>query len=71
VVLQAPGGQGLFLDPRPLGHNGHAPAGVDVSRREVVQALLGTGVVVMLNKGCDLLLQGAGQVVVLEQDPVL
>ena len=71
VVLQAPLGEGLFLDPRPLGQDGLAPTEVDIGRREVAQALVGTGVVVVLDEGCDLLRQGTRQIVVLEQDAVL
>lgn len=48
--------------PRPGGDGG---------RGKGLQALVGAGMVVMLDNGCDLLLQGAGPGVGREQDPVL
>ena len=71
MVLQAPGGEGLFLDPVSLGQDGLTAAAVDVGGREVAQALVGAGVIVVLHEGPDLLLEIARQEVVLEQDPVL
>lgn len=65
LVLQAPLGEGLFLDPCPLGQDGLAPTEVDISRREIAQALVGTGVSVVLNEGYDLLLQSTRQIVVI------
>lgn len=71
MVLQAPGGEGLFLDPFPFGQDGLAATEVDVSRCEVAQALVGAGMVVVLDEGCDLRLERPGRIVVLEQDEVL
>ena len=47
------------------------PVEVDVGWREVIQALVGAAVVVVLAKGRDPRLEFAGQVVVFEQDAVL
>ena len=44
---------------------------IDVGRGQVLQALVGAAVVVVLDEGPDLRLEVAGQVVVLEQDAVL
>ena len=62
---------GLPLDALTLAQDGFSPAGVDVCRGEVAQALVGAAVVVVLDEGPDLRLEVAGQVVVLEQDAVL
>ncbi len=62
VVLQAPAGEGLSLDALPLPEDGLAPAAVDVGGGEVAQALVGAGVVVVLDEGPDLLLKRSGQV---------
>jgi hypothetical protein len=70
-VLQAPAGEGLSLDPVPIGQDGLPSTEVDVGGREVAWAFMGTGVVVVLDEGADLLFEITGQVVVLEQDPVL
>ena len=66
VVLQAPVGQGLFLDPRPLARDGLAAAKIDVGRGDVAQTFMGAGVVVVLHEGADLLFEITGQGVVLE-----
>ena len=67
VVVQAPGGGGLALEPGPLGQDGLAPAVVGVGRGEAATALVGPDVVVAFDEGADLLFEGAGQVAVLEQ----
>ena len=67
MVLQAAGVQRPSLDPGPLGEGGLAAAVAGVGRGEVLQALVGAGVVVALDEGADLRLEGAGQAVVLEQ----
>ena len=61
-MLQAPLGQGLSLDTLPFDQDGLAPAVVDVGGGEVAQALVGAGVVVVLDEGPDLLLKRSGQV---------
>ena len=70
-MLQAPVGQGLSLDPFAFGQDGLAAAEVDVGWGEIVQALVGAAVVVVLDEAAHLLLQGTRQIVVLEQDAVL
>ncbi len=71
MVVQAAPGQGLPLDPGPLGQDGLAAAEADAGRGEAATALVGAGVVVALDQGADLLLRGAEQVVVLQQEAVL
>ncbi len=66
MVLQAPGCQGLSFYPVPIGQDGLASAEVDVGGCEVLQAIVGAVVVLVLDKGADLLLQSAWQVGVLE-----
>lgn len=61
VVLQAPLGEGLFLDPRPLGQDGLAAAEVDIGRGEIARALVWVGMVVVLDEGRDLLLERTQQ----------
>ena len=56
-MLQAAAGDGLSLDLLPLDENGLAAAEIDVSRREIAKALVVAGVVVVLDKGCDLTFQ--------------
>ena len=70
-MLQAPMFDGLSLDPFTLFDDGWRPAEVGVGGRHVVQALVVTLVVVVLDEGLDLGFKVAGQEVVLEQDAVL
>lgn len=51
--------------------DGFAPSEVDVSGRDVVQALMVTMVVVVIDEGLDLGFEIAGQEVVFQQDAVL
>ena len=71
LMLQATVGDCLALDPFAFEEDGLSPSEVDVSRREIVQALVIAGMVVMRHEGRDLAFEIAGQVVVLEQDAVL
>jgi hypothetical protein len=48
VVLQATAGQSLSPDPISPGQDGFAATGVDVSRGEIAQALVGTGEIAVL-----------------------
>src|SRR5919107_3442543 len=70
-MVQAACSEGLSFDPLPLQQDRLTPTEVDVSRGEIAQALMSAGVVVVLDKGPDLRLQIAGQVMVLQQDAVL
>ena len=61
----------LFLDLFPFSENVFVTSEVDVCRSDVVQALVITVVVVVIDEGTDLLLQIAWQVVVFQENPVL
>lgn len=49
----------------------YAASEVDVSRREIIQALVIATMIVVIDEGTDLRLQVARQIIVLEQDAVL
>ncbi len=68
AVLQAPIFDGLSFDPFTLFDDGWCPAEVGVGGRHVVQALVVTLVVVVLDECLDLGFEVAGQEVVLQQD---
>jgi len=70
AVLQAPMFDGLSLDPFALADDGLGPSEVGIGGRHVLQALLVTLVVVVLDEGLDLGFEIAGQEVVFEQDAV-
>ena len=61
----------LFLDLFPFSENVFVTSEVDVCRSDVVQALVITVVVVVIDEGTDLLLQIAWQVVVFQENSVL
>lgn len=71
AVLQAAMLDGLSLDPFTLCDNGRGPAEASVGERHVVEALVVTLVVVVLDEGLDLGLEVTGQEVVFQQDAVL
>ena len=71
AVLQAPMFDGLSLDPFSSFDDGRRPAEVGVGGRHVVQALVVTVMVVVLDEGLDLGLEVTGQEVVFQQDAVL
>ena len=71
VVLQATICDCLALDPFAFEEDGLGAPEVDVSRSEIVEALVIAGMVVVLDEGRDLAFEIAGQVVVLKQDAVL
>ena len=70
-MKQAPGFDGLPFDSFSLFQNGLAAPEVDISRGEILQALVIAVMVVMLDKGIDLSPKITGQVVVFQQDTVL
>jgi hypothetical protein len=61
----------LSFDPFAFEEDGLGSSEVDVGRREIAQALVIAGMVVMSHEGGDLTFEIAGQVIVLEQDAVL
>src|SRR5258708_20342813 len=61
---------GFSFDLFPPFENGLTAPEVDVNRRQVVQALVVSRVVVVLDELVDALLELSWQVVVLQQDPV-
>src|SRR5450631_2395201 len=70
-VLQAAVCDGGPLDAVSFGEDRLGSSKIDVSGREVVDALVIADVVIMLDEGADLPFEIAGQVIVLEQDAVL
>ncbi len=70
-MRQAPGFDGLSFDPFSLFQNGLASSEVDVSGREVLQALVVATVIATLDEGVNLLREIARQIVVFLQDAVL
>src|SRR5271165_6368792 len=70
-MVQATICDGLAFDPFAFEEDVLNAPEVDVSRSEVVEALVIAGMVVVLDKGDDLAFEIAGQVVVLEQDAIL
>src|SRR6476619_195035 len=71
LMLQATVCECLTLDPFAFEEDGLGSSEVDVGRREITQALVIAGMVVMSHEGRDLTFDIAGQVVVLKQDAVL
>lgn len=70
-MKQASRFDGLSFDPFSLFQDGLASPEVDIGGREVLQALVVAPVVVMIDKGVDLLPEIARQIVVFQQDAVL
>ena len=59
----------LFLDLFPFSENVFVTSEVDVCRSDVVQAIVISVVVIVIDEGTDLLLQIAWQVVVFQENP--
>src|SRR5215467_6166371 len=70
-MLQATVGHSLSLDPLSLCQDGGAAPEVDVGWGEIVDALVITAAVVVVDEGGDLSLEIARQEVVFQQDTVL
>jgi hypothetical protein len=72
-MLQAPVCDGGTLDLQTLGEDclGSPEVEVDVSRREIIYALVIADVVIMVDEGAYLPFKVARQVIVFEQDSVL
>ena len=60
-----------FLDLLPFSDDGFVAPKIDVCRCDVVEALVVTLVVVVLDEGPDLAFEITGQIVVFQQNPVL
>ena len=71
VMQQAAAGQRLSFHPLPFEQDCLTATEVDVGWGEIVEALVGASVIVVLHEGRNLRLQIARQLVVLQQDVVL
>src|SRR5580704_19766844 len=71
LMLQATIGDCLSFDPFAFEEDGLRPSEVDVGGREIGQALVVSGIVVLRHEGRDPAFEIAGQVIVLKQDAVL
>jgi hypothetical protein len=70
-MLQAAVGDGLAFDPFAFEEDALGLSKIDVSRREIVEALVISGVVVLLDESRDLPFEITGQIVMVQQDAVL
>ena len=70
-MLQSALFDGLAFDPFALEQDGLAAPEVDVSRRQVLQALMVAVMIVVLDEAVDVRFEVTGQIVVLKQDAVL
>ena len=71
AVVQASGFDGVAFDPFSFQQDGLTTPEVDISRRQIADALVVSEMVVVGDEVTNLLLEITGQVVVLEQDAVL
>ncbi len=71
LIEQAALSDGLFLYPPSFFEDGWGAAEVGVGRRNVAEAFMGPAVIVVIDELADGGLECTGQVVVLEEDPVL
>ena len=71
AVLQAPMFDGFSFDPVTLGEDGGTASEVDIGGGQIVEALVVSAVVVVINERLDLRFEVARQVVVFQQDSVL
>ena len=65
LMLQASGLERFALNALTLGEDCLSPPKVDIGRGQIIEALVITGVVVVLDKGADLPFEIARQVVVI------
>ena len=70
-MLQAPGFECFAFDPFSFVQNGLGTSEVDIGWRDVVEALVVSLVIVMIDEGFDLRFQIARKEVVFQQNPVL
>ena len=71
AVLQATVGNGVPFDPLSFGQDRRAAPAVDVGRRKIVDALVVSAVVVVVDESGNLRFEIAGQEVIFQQDAVL
>ena len=71
LLLQTTVCNGLAFDPFAFEENGLGPSEVDVGRGQVVEALVISSMIVVVDERRDLAFEFAGQVIVLKQDAVL
>ena len=70
-MLQATVCDGVAFDALTFCEDGLSSAEVDISRGQIVDALVTADMIVMFDEGGDLPLEIARQVIVVEQDTVL
>src|SRR5215470_16462861 len=70
VVLQSTVGNGLLFDPLSFGQDSRAAPAIDVCGDEIVDALVVSAVVVVVDESRNLRFEIAGQEVILQQDAV-
>jgi hypothetical protein len=70
LVKQVSLSDGLSFDACAFEQDGLTSAEIDVSRRQIIQALMVAPVIVLIDERCDLRLQITGWVIVLQQDAV-
>jgi hypothetical protein len=70
-MLQATILDGKLFDPFPFFKNGLSSSEVDIRRREVVQALMQTFVVISCDECGDLLLKLLRKIIIVQKDPAL
>ena len=71
AVLQATVGNGVSFDPLSFGQDRRAAPAVDVGRSKIVDALVVSAVVVVVDESGNLRFEIAGQEVIFQQDAVL
>ena len=71
AVLQASGFDSVAFDPFSFQQDGLTTPEVDISRRQVADALVVPEMIVVGDEVADLLLEVTGEIIVLEQDAVL
>ena len=70
-MLQAPALDGLSFDPFSFQQDGLSASEVDVGGGEITQAFVITPMIVVLDERIDLGFEVTGQIVILQQNPVL
>src|SRR5215813_3134046 len=70
VVLQSTAGNGLSFDPLSFGQDSRATPAVDVCGGEIVDALVVSAVIVVVDESRNLSFEIAGQEVIFQQDAV-